>query len=144
MKRPQTSLTLRPDQTADEAAVIGLGHEGGMMRWSDPRKDRARKMTVNPEWLLVGETDGRAVATCRIGYEGHRGWINLLAVAPTGQGGGQGWVRMAEAERKLRAEGCAKINRPVRATNPPVIAFDEKLGFATEDFVTLGQRRVDD
>jgi ribosomal protein S18 acetylase RimI-like enzyme len=137
-------MTLRPDQTADEAAVIGLWRESGMMRWSDPRKDMARKMTVNPEWFLVGETDGRAGATCRIGYEGHRGWINLLAVAPTWQGGGPGRARMAKAERILRAEGCAKINRQVRATNPPVIAFDEKLGFGTEDFVNVGQRRVDD
>ncbi len=137
-------MTLRPDQTADEAAVIGLWRESGMMRWSDPRKDMARKMTVNPEWFLVGETDGRAGATCRIGYEGHRGWINLLAVAPTWQGGGPGRARMVKAERILRAEGCAKINRQVRATNPPVIAFDEKLGFGTEDFVNVGQRRVDD
>lgn len=137
-------MTIRPDPTADEAAVIGLWREGGMMRWSDPRKDMARKMTVNPEWFLVGESDGRVMATCMIGYEGHRGWINLLPVAPTWQGGGQGRARMAEAERILRAEECAKINLQVRATHTRVIAFDEKLGFATEDFVNLGKRRVDD
>ena len=137
-------MTIRPYQTADEAAVIGLWRECGMMRWSDPRKDIARKMKVNPEWFLVGESDGRVVATCMIGYEGHRGWINLLAVAPTLQGGGQGRALMAEAERILRAEGCAKINLQVRATNTQVIAFYEKLGFATENFVNMGKRLVND
>ena len=137
-------MTIRPDPTADEAAVIGLWREGGMMRWSDPCKDMARKITVNPEWFLVGESDGRVMATCMIGCEGQRGWINLLAVAPTWQGGGQGRARMAEAERIVRAEGGAKINLQVRATHTRVIAFDEKLGFATEDFVNLGKRLVDD
>ena len=137
-------MTLHPYQTADEAAVIGLWREGGMMRWSDSRKDMARKMRVHPEWLLVGESDGRSMATCMIGSEGHRGRINLRAVAPPWQGGGPGRARLAEVERILRAEGGAKINRPVRATHTRVIAFDEKRGFATEDFANLGKRLVDD
>ena len=133
-------MTIRPYQPADEAAVIGLWRECGMMRWSDPRKDIARKMKVNPEWFLVGESDGRVVATCMIGYEGHRGWINLLAVAPALQGGGQGRALRAEAERILRAEGCAKINLQVRRTNAAVGAFYERLGFGVDEAVSMGKR----
>ena len=137
-------MPLRPYPTADEAAVSGLGREGGMLRGSDPRQDLARKMAVNPEWLLVGGSEGRVMATGMIGDAGHRGWINLLAVASAWQGGGQGRALMAEAERILRAEEGAKINRQVRATHTNVIAFYEKLGCAADDFVNLGKRLVDE
>ncbi len=133
-------MTIRPYQATDEEAVIALWRECSMLRWSDPRKDIARKLKVNPEWFLVGESAGRVVATCMIGYEGHRGWINFLTVSPTMQGGGHGRALMEEAERILRGVGCAKINLQVRATNTKVIAFYEKLGFATEDLLGMGKR----
>lgn len=133
-------MMIRPYRVTDEAAVIALWRECGMLRWSDPRKDIARKLKVNPEWFLVGEAAGRVVATCMIGYEGHRGWINFLAVAPDLQGGGHGRAMMEEAERILRGVGCAKINLQVRASNTKVIAFYEKLGFATEELLSMGKR----
>lgn len=133
-------MTIRPYRATDEDAVIALWRECSMLRWSDPRKDIARKLKVNPEWFLVGESAGRVVATCMIGYEGHRGWINFLAVAPDLQGGGHGRALMEEAERILRGVGCPKINLQVRATNTKVIAFYEKLGFAAEDLLNMGKR----
>lgn len=133
-------MTIRPYRVDDEAAVIALWRACEMLRWTDPRKDIARKLRVNPEWFLVGEIDGRLMASCMVGYEGHRGWINLLAIAPEHQGGGHGQALMAEAERILRGVGCAKINLQVRAQNKKVIGFYERLGFATEDLVNMGKR----
>lgn len=111
-----------------------------MVRWADPHKDIARKLRVNPEWFLVGEIEGRAMATCMVGYEGHRGWINFLAVAPAHRQGGYGGALMAEAERILRGAGCAKINLQVRAANTDVLAFYERLGFVAEELVSFGKR----
>ena len=136
---PKT-MQIRSFRPADEAAVIALWQECGLQRWSDPKKDIARKMKVNPEWFLVGEVDGRVMATCMLGYEGHRAWINLLGVAPAYQRGGYGRALLAEAERMMRAVGCAKINLQVRTTNLGVIAFYEKLGFQRDDVVSLGKR----
>lgn len=133
-------MTIRPYRSTDEDAVVALWHACGMVRWSDLRKDIARKLRVNPEWFLVGEREGVVIATCMVGYEGHRGWINFLAVLPEAQGGGHGQALMAEAERILRGVGCAKINLQVRATNTKVIGFYERLGFATEDLMNLGKR----
>ena len=141
MKTPVSSLlTIRPYQAGDEAAVIALWRECGMLRWSDPHKDIARKLRVNPEWFLVGELGGQVIATCMVGYEGHRGWVNFLAVAPAQQRGGHGRALMAEAERILRGVGCAKINLQVRTTNTQVIAFYERLGFGAEELVNMGKR----
>lgn len=133
-------MTIRPYRPADEAAVIALWRDCELQNWEDPRKNIARKLRVNPDWFLVGEVDGAIVGTCMVGYEGHRGWINLLAVAPAHRRGGNGRALMAEAERILRAAGCAKINLQVRATNRQVLAFYKKLGFATENLVHLGKR----
>ena len=135
------SLSLRAFCPADEAAVLALWRACQLVRpWNDPRKDIARKLRVNPEWFLVGEWAGRVVATVMIGYEGHRGWINYLAVEPALQRSGVGRALMAEAERMLRAAGCPKIALQVRRTNADALAFYERLGFAADDVVSLGKR----
>jgi ribosomal protein S18 acetylase RimI-like enzyme len=137
-------MKIRPYQAEDEAVVIALWRECGLLRWSDPKKDIARKMKVNPEWFLVGEIDGQLMATCMVGDEGHRGWINLLGVAPAHQGGGHGRALLDEAERRLRAAGCPKVNLQVLTSNARVIAFYERLGFKRDDVVSLGKRLVAD
>jgi ribosomal protein S18 acetylase RimI-like enzyme len=133
-------MKIRPYQPGDEAAVIALWRECGLLRWSDPKKDIARKMKVNPEWFLVGEIDGAVMATCMLGYEGHRAWINLLGVTEKHRGGGHAKALLAEAERLMRKAGCAKINLQVRSTNASVVAFYERLGFVRDDLVSLGKR----
>jgi ribosomal protein S18 acetylase RimI-like enzyme len=133
-------MKIRPFRPADEPAVIALWRDCDLVRWTDPRKDVARKLRVNPEWFLVGEEEGRVMATCMVGYEGHRGWINLLAVAPSLQGSGHGRAMVAEAERLLRAAGCPKINLQVRTSNLAVLAFYRRLGFKVDEVVSLGKR----
>jgi ribosomal protein S18 acetylase RimI-like enzyme len=137
-------MKIRPFCPADEPAVVGLWRDCDLVRWTDPPKDIARKLRVNPEWFLVGDLEGRVVATCMVGYEGHRGWINLLAVAPSYQGGGHGRAMVAEAERLLRAAGCPKINLQVRTSNLAVLAFYRRLGFKVDEVVSLGKRLLPD
>jgi len=134
-------LTIRPYRAADEAAVIALWERCGLLRpQNDPRKDIARKLKVNPEWFLVAEDGGRIVGVVMAGYEGHRGWINYLAVDPARRRGGLGRALVAEAERVLRAAGCPKINLQVRPENKAAIAFYERLGFTVEGAISLGKR----
>lgn len=138
---PTLALSIRPFRAADTEAVIALWRACDLLRpWNDPRKDIARKLRVNPEWFLVGERDGRIVASVMIGYEGHRGWINYLAIEPGERRRGHGRELMAEAERILRDAGCVKINLQVRRGNEPVIAFYRQLGFGVDDVVSLGKR----
>ena len=124
-------MTIRPYQTADEPAVIALWEACGLVvPHNDPRKDIARKLAVDPDKFLVAELEGAVAGTCMVGYDGHRGWINYLAVQPSQQGRGYARQLMAEAERLLRAAGCPKINLQVRPANDAVIAFYERLGFS--------------
>lgn len=140
-KPDNVSLKIRPYRETDEAAVIALWRAGDLVRpWNDPRKDIRRKSRVNPEWFLVGEQDGRIVGTVMAGYEGHRGWINYLAVESALQRGGLGRALIAEAERLLRAAGCPKINLQVRSTNAAAITFYRRLGYAVDKVVSMGKR----
>jgi len=139
MSRPQ--IYIRSFQPADEGAVVALWQVCALLRpQNDPRKDIARKLQVNPEWFLVAEAGGRIVGAVMAGYEGHRGWINYLAVEPAEQRGGLGRKLMAEAEQRLRAAGCPKINLQVRPENKAAIAFYERIGFGIEGAVSLGKR----
>jgi ribosomal protein S18 acetylase RimI-like enzyme len=90
--------------------------------------------------FLVGAVEGKVVASVMVGYEGHRGWINYLAVSPDFRKKGFGRRMMEEAERLLRAEGCPKINLQVRTSNGDVIAFYRAIGFLQDDVVSLGKR----
>ena len=138
-------MTIRPYRITDEAALLALWQACDLIKpQNDPRKDIARKLQVNPEWFLVGEQDGRIVAGVMAGYEGHRGWINYLAVDPAHRRAGLGRAMMAEAERLLRAAGCPKINLQVRPENPGVIAFYERIGFTVEGAISLGRRLTKD
>ena len=86
----------------------------------------------------------RGWATAMVGYEGHRGWINYLAVKPELQQQGLGRQIMDHAETLLRNLGCPKINLQVRTSNREVITFYERLGFVQDDVVSLGKRLVVD
>ncbi len=135
------AIHIRPYRSVDETAVIALWRECGLVRpQNDPKKDIARKLKVQPELFLVAEQGGRIVGSVMAGYEGHRGWINYLGVAPALQRTGLGRRLMAEAERLLRAAGCPKINLQIRPDNRAAVAFYERLDFVVEGAISMGRR----
>jgi ribosomal protein S18 acetylase RimI-like enzyme len=138
-------MHIRPYQPADEEAVLALWDRCGLTRpWNDPRKDIRRKLTVRPDLFLVAELDGAVIGTVMVGYDGHRGWINYLGVDPDWRRRGVGRALTAEAERLLRLEGCPKINLQVRTGNTEVIEFYRRVGFQTDDVVSMGRRLEED
>ena len=134
-------MEIRPYRSGDENQVVRLWVDCGLVvSWNDPRCDIRRKLGVQPEMFLVGCLDDRIIATVMAGYDGHRGWINYLAVHPAYRRTGIGRRMMGEAEIRLRAAGCPKINLQVRRTNTEVIGFYRKIGYRSDDVVSLGKR----
>jgi len=130
---------------ADTAAVVALWQRCGLVRpWNDPRRDIARKLTVQPDLFLVGEVGGAVIASAMAGYDGHRGWVNYLAVDPAHRRAGHARALMAAVETRLRALGCAKINVQVRADNHTAIGFYRQLGYGADAVVSLGKRLEED
>lgn len=140
-----TPMQIRPFRADDMENVIALWRDCDLTRpWNDPARDIQRKVAMADDLFLVGTVAGHVVGTVMAGYEGHRGWINYLAVDPNERGAGRGSELMAAAEIRLRDLGCPKINLQVRATNPDAIAFYERIGFIVDDAVSLGKRLVTD
>lgn len=134
--------SFHPDDTGP---VTDLWQRCGLVRpTNDPLKDIARKLKVRGDLFLVGVEGVEIVASVMVGYEGHRGWINYLAVSPAYRRRGYGRKLMEEAERRLRAEGCPKINLQVRRSNTEVLAFYKALGFVEDEVISLGKRLEND
>lgn len=137
------TMEIREFRQSDEDAVVDLWERCGLTRpWNDPRQDIRRKLAVRPDLFLVGIWEGAIVASVMAGYEGHRGWINYLAVDPQHQRQGLGRDIMAEAERRLAAVGCPKINLQVRTDNLAALEFYRQIGYNTDAVVSLGKRLV--
>lgn len=139
------ALAIQPYQPADEAALIQLWRDCGLTRpWNDPVKDIARKATVQADLFLVGKIDGVIVATVMGGYDGHRGWVNYLAVSPAHQRRGYATMLMRALEARLLDMGCPKINLLIRSGNLAVQGFYKNLGFQLDEVVSLGKRLIPD
>ncbi|MGN6444682.1 GNAT family acetyltransferase [Amnibacterium sp.] len=139
------TVHVRPFADADEDAVVALWQAAGLTRpWNDPHRDIARKRLVQRELFLVAEDEGGLVGSAMAGYDGHRGWVYYLAVAPDRQGQGIGRLLMTEAEARLAALGCPKVNVQLRSGNEAVTAFYDRLGYAADGATGLGKRLIPD
>ena len=84
------------------------------------------------------------IASIMVGYDGHRGWVNYLAVAATHRHQGHAARLMAHAEALLTSAGCPKLSLQVRQGNDAVLAFYEKLGYRVDATVSMGKRLIAD
>lgn len=138
-------MEIRSYRESDQDAVVALWRECGLVRpWNDPVQDIRRKLGIQRDMFLVGSMDGRLVATIMVGYEGHRGWVNYLAVAADCRGRGFGRLLMDEAEACLREMGCPKISLQIRRSNAGVVAFYRSIGYSEDDVVSMGKRLIED
>jgi ribosomal protein S18 acetylase RimI-like enzyme len=141
MPRQANDLIIRSCRVEDEEATAALWREVFPITHPrhEPVGDIRRKLAVSDDLLLVGVVSGRVVATTMVGYDGHRGWIYRVAVAPTLRRQGIGRAMLTAAEAHLRRIGCPKINLQIEGSNHRVVGFYERLGFAVEDRISMGK-----
>ncbi len=139
------TAVLRQYQPGDRQALVSLWSLCQLTRpWNDPYRDIDRKLAWDESDLVVLENDGQLVGSVMVGYEGHRGWVNYLAVHPDHQRKGLGRLLMGEAERRLRKLGCAKVNLQIRASNTSAVEFYRQIGYTVDDVISMGRRLTDD
>jgi ribosomal protein S18 acetylase RimI-like enzyme len=107
--------------------------------WNQPAAYLPRKRALGDDLLLVAARDGAVVGAVAAGWDGVRGWIHHLAVAAGARRRGVGSALMDEAERRLRARGCPKINLQVMPHNRAVVRFYARLGYAVEERISMGK-----
>lgn len=143
--RRGSSMFVRDFQPEDRAGIIHLWKRCSLTRpWNNPSLDIDRKLNGQANWLLVGVVSEMIVASVMVGYDGHRGWINYLAVDPSYQRSGLGRELMLAAENRLLALGCPKVNLLIRDDNRDAIAFYEAIGFSRDPVVCYGKRLIPD
>lgn len=138
-------MKIRSYQASDRSEVIQLWTECGLVvPWNDPGKDIDRKLKVGADLFLIGVLDEKIIAVAMGGYDGHRAWVNYLAVDPSQQNKGYARQMMRALEHRLIEKGCPKINLQVRESNIDVIRFYEAIGYQTDECVSLGKRLIPD
>ena len=117
----------------------------GVFGYEDARNEPGlviqKKEAVSDGLFFVAESDcNKLLGTVMCGYDGHRGWIYLLAVLPELQKTGIGSQLMKHAESVLTDLGCVKINLQIIEGNKSVEKFYQALGYSTEKRISMGKQ----
>ena len=140
--------------TEYKIATCGPGHcEGVKALWQeafpdDPPWNAAEiaipaKLAQQPDLFFVALDEDTVVGSIMAGYDGHRGWLYAVAVSNSHRRRNIGSALVHRAEDCLRSLGCGKINLQVRSTNVPVAEFYKRLGYLTEERISMGKRMTD-
>ena len=138
-------MKIRPFCLVDMDAVIALWQACELIRpWNNPHFDILRKLKVQSSLFVVGEQGSDIIATAMFGYDGHRGWVNYLAVLPSQQKLGYARQLMEYGERELLSLGCPKLNLQIRSDNMQARNFYTSLGYVEDKVVSYGKRLLED
>lgn len=138
-------MRVRDATEADVDAIVGLWDDAGMLAYTPrPQEELERLRGHDPELVLVAESDDGVIGAILAPFDGRRGWLMRLAVAPEARRTGVGRALVREAEQRLRARGCPQVNLLVLAENTAARAFWERLGYHVPAPVVLMSRRLDD
>jgi ribosomal protein S18 acetylase RimI-like enzyme len=107
--------------------------------WRAPDVAIPAKIAVQPDLFLVAVCGDRVVGTTMAGYDGCRGWLYTVAVSRAYRRRGVGSALVREAEKRLTALGCHKINLQVVLANYSVVSFYRKLGYAIEERISMSK-----
>jgi ribosomal protein S18 acetylase RimI-like enzyme len=108
--------------------------------WNKASIAIAEKIRFQPDLMLVAVEGLLVVGSVMAGYEGHRGWISRIAVLRAHRHKRIGQALLLEAEKRLAALRCIKINLQVLETNSAVVRFYEEAGYEIEPRVSMSKR----
>ena len=120
-----TVLTIRPMTPEDVPVAIGLALAEG---WHDRTRFFDVVFGTRTCRALVGEIDGRVVATGLAVINGPVGWLGGLIVDRDWRGHGFGRTMTEELIRRLRAAGCGTLSLEATDAGRPMY---ERMGFRT-------------
>jgi ribosomal protein S18 acetylase RimI-like enzyme len=129
-------MQIRPLKLSDEDAArrlwVAVDHVGPV-----PRHEIEAKLRRDPELFLVAVDGDELVGAVMGSYDGRRGWIARLAVAPDRQGEGIAAALVSRVEQQMCQLGVRRVNLLVIAENSAGRAFWEARGYAPAEPVVL-------
>lgn len=132
---------MRTAEPSDDDAVVDLWGRAGMLASiADPHGDLARTHEQQSDLVLVAERTEGVVGTVTGTWEGGRGWIMRLAVAPEHRGQGIATALLTELEARLAARGAEQANLLVFTDNREALGFWRARGYRSVAPVVLMTR----
>lgn len=117
-------ITFRAATRDDVVAVLRLWREAEAEPTStDDVESLARLVDHDPEALVLALVDGRLVGSVIAGWDGWRGTIYRLVVAPDLRRRGLASRLLERAERRLAEQGAVRLQATVVAANPRATGF---------------------
>ncbi len=111
--------TLRSATAADIPAILSLWREAeAVPSHTDDPEFLSRLIEFDPGSLVVAESEGRLVGSVIAGWDGWRGSIYRLAVAPDMRRLGLARLLVAEAEARLADLGATRLQAIVASDEP--------------------------
>lgn len=114
---------LRPAVAADVPAVLALWHAAAAPTSTDNQTALQGLLVRDPGALIVAEDGGHIVGTVIAAWDGWRGSVYRLAVAPGGRREGLGSRLLRAAEDRLFSLGARRLHAVVVGTDPRAVAF---------------------
>lgn len=138
----ESGVVIRPYEPSDRGGLEELwsGVFADDPPWNAPSLMIKSKLRIQPELLIVAALEEAVVGAVMAGFDGVRGWIYHLAVAPGVRRRGIATELVRAAERALQEMECPKVNIQVRAENAGVVEFYRSLGYQVEERVSMGRR----
>lgn len=99
------------------------------------RAELTAKLARDPQLFLVAEVAEAVVGVVLGTYDGRRGMILRLAVAPAHRRGGVATALVAELERRFAALGCPRVNLLVLPKDTAALRFWQALGYVPQSDV---------
>ena len=128
---------VRVARADDFAAVLALWQRARSSAATTPDSDQAvdRLLATDPSALLVAELSGELVGVVIAAWDGWRGTVYRLAVAPEQRRRGIGSALAAAAWERLRLLGAPKVTLMVGNEDEHAAGFWTAVGYHHDDEV---------
>lgn len=117
-----------------------LWREAGLpLGLSDPHKEVARFLERNLYTCLVGRDEDSSiiVAVCLGGFDGRRGFVHRMAVAPEHQKKGFGKQILEAVMERFKRQGLVKVHLLVETRNVEVEHFYRQMDWHKRDDIMV-------
>jgi ribosomal protein S18 acetylase RimI-like enzyme len=122
--------SVRIGELSDIDSVLRLWAESGAEpTHTDDVGSLTALMTHDPSALMVAEEDGSIVGSVIAAWDGWRGSVYRLVVAPAYRRRGLGRQLLGAAEARLSAVGAVRMQAIVVETEPKAIGFWHESGW---------------
>ncbi|MEX1170961.1 MAG: GNAT family N-acetyltransferase [Chloroflexota bacterium] len=131
--------TIREFEPGDGETLRALWTAQGFRLIADDDAGLARFAARNPGLFVVAVDGSEIVGSVLGGWDGRRGWLYHVAVAPSHRRRGLATELVGLVEGRLRLLGCQRCLVIVEAANDDALRFWTTLGYDRRDTYQLGK-----